>query len=92
MSNEETKEILEAIQTFATSVDQRFELIAHELHDFRNETNERFEKVNERIDKLYSLVDGFIALHQKLDIELTSLRSSYQRLEERIAKLEAKPA
>lgn len=35
-------------------------------------------------------VDGFIKLHQTLDIELSSLRSKYGRLEERLVIVEQK--
>lgn len=32
-------------------------------------------------------IDGFIVLHQKLDTELTALRSKYQRLEEKLDRV-----
>lgn len=81
MSDVNTKEILEAITVFAESVDRRFD-----------EMGARIDETNTRIDKLYTLVDGFIQLHQKLDLELTALRSMYQRLEDRIQKLEVQRA
>ncbi len=94
-----TREILEAINVFAESVDKRFDAVdkRFDVVEFGiktqfKEVNQRLDQTNERIDKLYTLVDGFIQLHQKLDLELTALRSMYQRLEERIQKLEVQRA
>jgi len=54
----------------------------------KEETSKKFAKTDERIDRLYTNVDGFIHMHQKLDLELTALRGYYKRLEERLEKLE----
>lgn len=35
-------------------------------------------------------IDGFVKLHQTLDIELVALRDKYNRLEERLARVEHK--
>ena len=39
---------------------------------------------------IYPHVDGFIKLHETLDIELLALRSKYERLEERLTYVENK--
>lgn len=88
-------ELIEFLQGHFTSIDARF---AH--------IDEQFAKVNERIDGLYTLIDSFVKLHQKLDIELTALRDKYNRLSRahnelavehrqliaRVARLEGTPA
>lgn len=37
---------------------------------------------------IFSHIDGFIKLHETLDQELVSLRHKYDRLDERLTKLE----
>lgn len=102
MSDVNTKEILEAITVFAESVDRRFNAVdarfnavdarLNAVDSHLDEMSTRIDETNQRIDRLYTLVDGFIQLHQKLDLELTALRSMYQRLEDRIQKLEVQRA
>ena len=77
-------------------IQEGFDEIKNEITDFKFETKVNFEetrtefvKTNERIDNLYTNVDGFIHMHQRLELELTAMRGYYQRLEERLAKLEA---
>lgn len=81
-------ELIEFLQGHFTSIDARFEHI-----------DEQFVKVNERIDGLYTLIDSFVKLHQKLDIELTALRDKYNKLARahndlaaRVARIEGAPA
>ena len=40
--------------------------------------------------EIYSHIDGFIKLHQTLDIELVALRSKYDRLDLRLSAVEHK--
>lgn len=40
--------------------------------------------------EMYSHIDGFIKLHETLDVELVALRSKYERLEERLIRVENK--
>lgn len=75
------------------------EVIEEKLADVLEITNQGFSDmqksfngVNQRVDKLYSLVDGFIGLHQKLDQELTMLRSRIERQETEINKIKTKLA
>lgn len=88
-------ELIEFLQGHFTKIDEQFE-----------EVKEGLKKANERIDGLYTLIDSFIKLHQKLDIELTALRDKYNRLSKahnelaiehrqlivRVARLEGTPA
>lgn len=50
----------------------------------------RLDLANERVDRLFIAVDGFIVLHKKIEQEFGALRSKYERLEERIVRLETK--
>lgn len=75
-----TKEDLAQVRQ-AMATKQEFGLL-------RQEMKTGFKKVNQRIDKLYILIDGFVRLHEKLDLELTSLKAQVERLEGRIAQLE----
>lgn len=40
--------------------------------------------------KMLNHIDGFIKLHETLDIEMVSLRNKYDRLEERVGRVETK--
>jgi len=89
------QEIKQEFENLAVMIQQGFEEAEKKLELFKFETANNFEenrkdhtRINERIDRLYTNVDAFIHMHQKLDLELTALRGFYQRLEERLAKLE----
>ena len=80
-------------------LDGRIGTVDYNLDGFIAIVNQGFSDVqrsiegtNKRIDKLYSLVDGFIALHQKLDQELTMLRAKIDRQEEEIQQIKVKLA
>lgn len=86
MEQELTREYFDQkLDEFASLVSDGFQGVQDQF----KEVHRRIDETNERIDKLYNLVDGFIGLHQKLDQEFTAIRARYERLEERIAKLEA---
>lgn len=44
--------------------------------------------MNQKLDRLYTHIDGFINLHQRIDVELAALRAKQERIEERLVKLE----
>ncbi len=48
------------------------------------------EKLQEAKSEILSHVDGFIKLHEAVMLELTAMRSSQKRLEERLKKVEMK--
>lgn len=102
-------ELVEFLQGHFTKIDAQFvkidehftkvdaQLIGLKLDV--GEVKEGLRKVNERIDGLYTLIDSFVKLHQKLDIELVALRDKYNRLAHahnelvtRVARLEGTPA
>jgi chromosome segregation ATPase len=89
-----------------TKIDGQFAEVDRRFAETRGEMREGFGKINERIDNLLTSVDGFVQLHQTLDIELAALRDKYnrvskahnelanehQRLVARVARLEGSPA
>ncbi|MBI4490198.1 MAG: hypothetical protein HY694_14035 [Deltaproteobacteria bacterium] len=75
-----------------TQIDRRFTNIHLELRNLRKEMNERFAVVDDRIDRLANHVDGFVKLHETLDIELKVMKEQMNRFEERLKRLEAAQA
>ena len=51
--------------------------------------NQRFEVVEDRIDRLATHVDGFMKLHETLDIEVRVMKEQMKRFEERLSRVEA---
>lgn len=70
------------------TIEERFTDVRRDITLQFESVMKRMDLVNERIDKLYVAVDGFVVLHKKLEQELVALQSKYQRLEERIVRLE----
>ena len=70
-------------------IDRRFNVVDLEFRDLRKELNERFAVVEDRIDRLATHVDGFMKLHETLDIELTVMKQQMSRIEERLKRLES---
>jgi len=54
--------------------------------------NQRFAVMEDRIDRLATHVDGFMKLHETLDIELTVIKQQMSRIEERLKRVEAAQA
>ena len=73
-------------------VDRQFGLVHLEFRDLRKEMNQRFAVMEDRIDRLATHVDGFMKLHETLDIELTVIKQQMSRLEERLKRVEAAQA
>lgn len=57
------------------------------LKDNMVNKNELEEKFTEIKSEIMNHMDGFIGLHQKLDTELTALRSKYDRLESYVQQI-----
>ena len=70
-------------------MDTKFDLVHLEFRNVRNEANERFTRVKDRIDRLATHVDGFMKLHETLDIELKVMKEQRNRFEQRLDHLEA---
>jgi len=72
-----------------TQVDRRFTNIPLELRSLRKGMNDGFAAVDDRIDRLATHVDGFMKLHETLDIEVKVMKEQMNRFEERLTRLEA---
>jgi len=74
------------------TINQRFttleRLVRFEFRGLRKEMNERFTVVDDRIDRLATHVDGFMKLHETLDIEMRVMKEQMNRFEERLTRIE----
>ena len=68
---------------------RRIDAVNLDLREFRKEVNQRFAEVEDRIDRLATHVDGFMKLHETLDIEMNVMKEQMKRMEERLTRLEA---
>ena len=73
-------------------IDRRFDLVDLEFRDLRKEMNEKFAVMEDRFDRLATHVDGFMKLHETLDIELRVMKQQMIRFEERLKRVEAAQA
>lgn len=101
MNQEQTlKDILEIVEFMKENMVLRDELdekitdikgeilfIRNEVSGVKTEINDVRNEISDTKNEIMNHMDGFIGLHQKLDIELTSLRSKYSRLEAQIQQL-----
>ncbi len=70
-------------------IDRRFDAVDFEIASFRKEVKDRFELGQERINRLANHVDGFMKLHETLDIEFKVLKEQMNRPDERLKRIEA---
>ena len=70
-------------------VDRRLDILDLGQRDLRSEINEKLAVVDERINLLANHVDGFMKLHETLDIEFKVMKEQMSRLEARLNRLEA---
>ena len=77
------------VRTGFRKTESRFRLVHVEFRNLRKEMNERFAAVDDRIDRLATHVDGFMKLHETLDIELKVMKEQMNRFEQRLDHLEA---
>ena len=68
--------------------DARVKITGLELRDLRKEIKTNFTEVEDRIDRLATHVDGFMKLHETLDIEMRVMKEQMNRFEERLNRLE----
>jgi len=73
-------------------IDARLRLTNLEIRNLRKEMDERFAVMEDRIDRLATHVDGFMKLHETLDIEVRVMKEQMKRFEERLSRIEAAQA
>jgi len=49
-----------------------------------------FTRMETRLEQIYNHIDGFIKLHETLDVEFRVIKEQMRRLEERVGQLETK--
>ncbi len=76
------------VRTGFRRTESRLRLVHVEFRSLRKEMNERFAAVDDRIDRLASHVDGFMKLHETMDIEMQVMKEQMKRFEERLKRLE----
>jgi len=68
-------------------------LLRSEVKVGQQELHTRLDKLENKIDtgfdQIYRHIDGFVKLHETLDIEMKVLTAQMKRLEERVERLEA---
>jgi len=78
------------------TINQRFtaleKLVRFEFRSLRKEMNEGFTVMEDRIDRLATHVDGFMKLHETLDVELRVMKEQMNRFEERLKRVETAQA
>lgn len=63
--------------------------ILRSMRDGFSQMESRFVHIENRLDQIYNHVDGFMKLHETLDIEFRVIKEQMRRLEERVEHLEA---
>ncbi len=58
------------------------------MRDGFSQMESRFAHMESRFDQIYNHIDGFMKLHETLDIEFRVIKEQVRRLEERVEHLE----
>jgi len=70
-------------------LDHRVAGIAIEMRASKREMNDRFTRMEESISHRANHGDGFMELHETVDIEMRVMKERMKRFEDRLAHLEA---
>ena len=71
------------------SLAKSISLLRSEVRINSQELKEMRDEMRTGFDQLYRHVDGFVKLHETLDIEVRVMKEQMKRLEERVERLEA---
>ena len=80
---------LTAVERGIRSLQASDAAIIRSMRDGFSQMESRFAHVESRFDQIYNHVDGFMKLHETLDIEFRVIKEQVRRLEERVDHLEA---
>ena len=69
--------------------DRRQDVFEFDLADLKRQLSEQGAMLEQKIDRLTEHVDGFMKLHETLDIEFKVLKEQMSRMEARLDRLEA---
>ncbi len=79
---------LTAVERGIKSLQASDAAIIRSMRDGFSQMESRFAHMESRFDQIYNHVDGFMKLHETLDIEFRVIKEQVRRLEERIEHLE----
>jgi len=79
---------LTAVERGIRSLQASDAAIIRSMRDGFSQMESRFAHMESRFDQIYNHVDGFMKLHETLDIEFRVIKEQVRRLEERIEHLE----
>ena len=80
---------LTAVERGIRSLQASDAAIIRSMRDGFSQMESRFAHMESRFDQIYNHVDGFMKLHETLDIEFRVIKEQMRRLEERVEHLEA---
>jgi len=80
---------LTAVERGIKSLQASDAVIIRSMRDGFSQMGSRFAHMDSRFDQIYNHVDGFMKLHETLDIEFRVIKEQMRRLEERVEHLEA---
>ena|SRR3990172_10538879 len=80
---------LTAVERGIRSLQASDAAIISSMRDGFSQMESRFAHMESRFDQIYNHVDGFMKLHETLDIEFRVIKEQMRRLEERVEHLEA---
>ena len=83
MASKEDLRLLERALRRDLASKEDLEIVKFDLEGVKEEVRQVKEDAVTFKDEILTRVDGFITLHQKLDTEITALRSQYNRLEQK---------
>ena len=71
-----------------TTLERGVQLLNANDKSIMKEISDGFALMGNRLNEIYDHMDGFIKLHETLDIELRVMKEQMKRLEERVNHLE----
>jgi len=80
---------LTAVERGIRSLQASDAAIIRSMRDGFSQMESRFAHMESRFDQIYNHIDGFMKLHETLDIEFRVIKEQMRRLEERVDHLEA---
>src|SRR3989338_4237480 len=80
---------LKAVERGIKSLQASDAAIIRSMRDGFSQMENRFAHMDSRFDQIYNHIDGFMKLHETLDIEFRVIKEQMRRLEDRVEHLEA---
>ena len=82
---------LTAVERGIKSLQASDAAILREMRGGFARVEDRFGQMESRLDQIYNHIDGFMKLHETLDIEFRVIKEQMRRIEARVEHLEATP-